>query len=197
MKKVSCEKQLHKEILKCQICKDFLPNLPKPILRFSKNSKIIIIGQAPGNVVHQKEVSFDDKSGDTLRKWMGVTREEFYNVDNFAIVPMGFCYPGKGKTGGDAPPRMECAPHWHHSIFELLKNVELVLLIGNYAIKYYLRDGKKKNLTETVRNFEDYLETHFPIVHPSPLNFRWHSKNEWFKQDVVPILRLREIINRE
>ena len=183
--------KLHTEISDCQICKEFLPNLPKPIVRFSKKSKIIIIGQAPGNVVHQKEVSFDDRSGDTLREWLGVSREEFYDTDNFAIIPMGFCYPGKGKTGGDAPPRKECAPQWHAKILSELENVELVILIGTYAINYYLKETKERNLTETVRNFEAYYETHFPIVHPSGLNFRWHAKNKWFKTDIVPILQLK------
>lgn len=188
---------LHKEILKCQICKEFLPNPPKPIVRFSEKSKIVIIGQAPGQKVHDKGLSFDDKSGEILREWLGVTKEEFYNIDNFAIIPMGFCYPGKGKTGGDAPPRKECAPQWHNLIFEKTNNIQLVVLIGTYAINYYLKDTKKKNLTETVRNFEEYYHAHFPIVHPSGLNFRWQVRNPWFKLDVVPILRLKvnEILN--
>ena len=182
---------LLKEISRCQVCKGCLPNAPKPIVRFNSNSKIVIIGQAPGNVVHRKELSFDDKSGDTLREWLGVSREEFYNLNNFAIVPMGFCFPGKAKSGGDAPPRKECAPHWHKRILDSLKNAELIIAIGSYAINYYLKETKKKNLTETVRNYEEYYETIFPLVNPSPLNFRWHKNNPWFKENVVPVLQLK------
>jgi len=183
--------QLLSEIKKCQICKGLLPYDPNPIIRFSEHSKIAIVGQAPGNVVHKSGLSFDDRSGDTLRDWLGVTKDEFYNVDNFAIIPMGFCFPGKAKSGGDAPPRKECAAAWHEEIFKQLTSIELVILVGSYGINYYLKENKKKNLTETVRNFEEYYESHFPIVHPSPLNFRWHAKNQWFKLDVVPILELK------
>lgn len=183
--------ELHKEILACQTCKDFLPNLPKPIVRFSPKSKIVIIGQAPGQKVHDSGVSFADQSGETLRDWLGVNEKQFLDVNNFAVVPMGFCFPGKGNTGGDAPPRKECAPQWHQLIMNQFENIQLVILIGTYAIDYYLEDSKKKNLTETVRNFETYYDKHFPIVHPSGLNYRWHSKNPWFKQEVVPILKLK------
>jgi len=189
---------LHRRIKACSICKDFLPNTPKPIFEFNSKSKILIIGQAPGRIVHEKEIPFDDKSGNTLRDWLCVTREEFYNPDNFAIVPMGFCYPGKGKTGGDAPPRKECAPQWHKEILGKLNNIKLIILVGAYAQNYYLKDTKKKNLTETVRNFEEYYDFYFPIVHPSPLNYRWHTKNKWFVEDVVPILqfKIKEILNK-
>ena len=190
---------LQKEIKACRICQDFLPNDPKPIFTFSERSKILIIGQAPGRVVHEREVSFDDKSGDTLREWLGVTREQFYNTDLFGIVPMGFCYPGKGKTGGDAPPRKECAPLWHTSILSTLKKVELILLIGTYAQNYYLKETKKKNLTETVGAFEEYLPLYFPIVHPSGLNYRWQAQNPWFKEHIVPILKMKvaSIVNSQ
>ena len=189
---------LHKEISKCQICKDLLPNPPRPVLQFSQKSKIALIGQAPGQKVHDSGLPFDDKSGDTLREWLGVTKEDFYNPDKFAIVPMGFCFPGKAKSGGDAPPRKECAPQWHQQIFDTLKNIELTILIGSYAIDYYLKNTKKQNLTETVRHFEEYYHTHFPIVHPSPLNYRWHAKNPWFKENVVPVLELsvKSILNK-
>ena len=179
------------EIKACQICKGLLPFDPKPIIRFNKNSKIAIIGQAPGNVVHKSGLSFDDRSGDTLREWLGVTKDEFYNPNNFAIIPMAFCFPGKAKSGGDAPPRKECAKAWHEEIFKELNSIELIILVGSFAINYYLKRTKKKNLTETVRHFEEYYQIHFPIVHPSPLNFRWHSKNQWFIENVVPVLQLR------
>ncbi len=187
----------HNNIKNCKICKDFLPNSPKPIIAFNSNSKIIIIGQAPGSVVHENEIPFDDRSGDTLREWLGVTQQEFYNTDNFAIVPMSFCYPGKGKTGGDAPPRKECAPEWHNQVMDHLKNVQLIVLIGKYAQDYYLGKSKERNLTETVMKVDNYLPKYFPIVHPSPLNFRWHIKNKWFVKDILPILqnRIREILN--
>lgn len=188
-----------KEIRACQICKEFLPNAPKPIFTFSEKSKILIIGQAPGRVVHDREISFDDKSGDTLREWLGVTREQFYNTDLFGIMPMAFCYPGKGKSGGDAPPRKECAPQWHEQILSTLKHVELVILIGTYAQDYYLKGIKKKNLTETVGAFEEYLPKFFPIVHPSGLNYRWQARNPWFKEQIVPILKLKvgSIVNSQ
>ena len=131
--------KLYKNINACNLCEDYLPNIPKPIFQFNKNSKILIIGQAPGRVVYEKEIPFDDKSGNTLRNWLGVSRDEFYNPDNFGIIPMGFCYPGKGKSGGDAPPRKECAPQWHKKIFSELKNVELIILVGSYAQNYYLK----------------------------------------------------------
>jgi uracil-DNA glycosylase len=190
---------LHNKIQNCVVCEKFLPDSPKPIVRFSEKSKIAIIGQAPGQKVHDSGVSFDDKSGDTLREWLGVTKEEFYNTDNFAIVPMGFCYPGKNKSGGDAPPRKECAPLWHAPILQQFANLKLVILVGTYAIDYYLVETKQKNLTETVRNFENYYDTHFPIVHPSGLNFRWHAKNPWFMENVIPVLQLkiREILDEQ
>lgn len=183
-------KTLQKEIRACQICKEFLPNAPKPIFAFTSKSKILIIGQAPGRVVHEREVPFDDKSGDSLRDWLGLTREEFYDPDLFAIVPMGFCFPGKGKSG-DLPPRKECAPQWHDQILDEMKNLELVILIGTYAQNYYLKKDKKKNLTETVGTFDEYLPKFFPIVHPSGLNFRWQARNSWFKEQIVPILKLK------
>lgn len=182
---------LYQEIKKCLTCEGFLPYAPKPIFQFSEKSKIVIIGQAPGQKVHDKGIPFDDKSGETLRDWLGVTREQFYNPDKFAIVPMGFCFPGKGKTGGDAPPRPECAPQWHGKVLSQFKDLQLIILIGTYAIDYYLKETKGRNLTETVSNFEKYYDTHFPIVHPSPLNFRWQAKNPWFKENVVPELQLK------
>lgn len=180
----------------CQICKDYLPNLPKPILSVSKNSKIILIGQAPWRKVHESLIPWDDRSGDTLRRWLWVTSDEFYNTDIFSIVPMGFCYPGRWVSG-DLPPRPECAPAWHQKIFDELPRVELIILIGEYAQNYYLDNPEGLNLTQRVRNYSQFWENYFPIVHPSPLNFRWQAKNPWFQKEVVPILaqRVRSIIN--
>ncbi len=182
-------RKLQEDIRSCQLCKDYLANSPKPIVTISDKSKILIVGHAPGRVVHEKGVSFDDKSGDTLRNLLGVTREEFYNPDLFAIVPMGFCYPGKGLSG-DLPPRKECAPFWHALILKELKNLEMIVLIGKYVQDYYLKENKKKNLTETVGAFEEYLPKFFPIVHPSGLSYRWQARNPWFNEQIVPILKM-------
>jgi uracil-DNA glycosylase len=133
--------------------------------------------------VHESGIPWDDKSGDNLRKWMDVNKETFYNPQKIAIIPMGFYFPGKGKSG-DLPPRKECAPLWHHPLLEKMKNVELTLLIGKYAQDYYLHE--KTSLTETVRNFKQCLPKYLVLPHPSPRNNIWQTKNEWFKQDVIP-----------
>lgn len=156
----------------------------------------MITGQAPGQKVHDAGIPFFDKSGETLRRWLGVTEEQFYNPSLFAIVPMGFCFPGKGKTG-DLPPRPECAPQWHEKILQQFKQLQLTLLIGTYAQDYYLKNNKD-NLTETVKNYTDFLPAYFPLVHPSPLNFRWQAKNPWFESEVVPVLqkKVKKIISK-
>ncbi|APG60750.1 uracil-DNA glycosylase family protein [Christiangramia salexigens] len=181
------------KIRDCRVCKDHLPKGPNPIVEASKKSKIVLISQAPGRIVHETGIAWNDQSGKKLREWLGVDEISFYDTDNFAILPMGFCYPGKAKTG-DAPPRKECAPLWHEEVWQEMKNVELKLLIGSYASNYYL--SKKENLTKKVQNFEDYLPEYWPIPHPSPVNRFWRSKNPWFEDDVVPALqsRIREII---
>ena len=161
-------------------------NIP-PILQVNSKAKVLIIGQAPGKKVEESLIPFNDKSGDTLISWMGIDRDTFYS-DKIAILPMDFYYPGKGKTG-DLPPRKFIANEYHESILNELKNIELTILIGKYSMDYYLKGQMKKNLTETVRCFDEYLPRYFPIVHPSPLNFRWQSKNPWFVQDVVPMLK--------
>lgn len=161
----------------------------RPVCTFSKTSKVIIIGQAPGTKVHASGIPWDDKSGENLRSWMALDNDVFYDEKQIAIVPMGFCYPGKGKTG-DLPPRKECAPLWHESIMDSIKDVKLVLLIGKYAQDYYLQKAAKKNLTETVRHFNDYLPRYFVLPHPSPRNNIWMKKNEWFKKEVLPTLKL-------
>ncbi len=180
-------KKLLAEIRNCQECAAHLPLGPNPVLTAAKNSKIIIIGQAPGTKVHKSGIPWDDQSGKKLREWLGVDNDTFYNTENFAIVPMGFCYPGKGKTG-DLPPKKECAPLWHSKVFDHLKETKLILLIGSYATNYYLpKDGR--NLTQRVENFEDYLPEFWPLPHPSPTNRFWRAKNPWFEQSVVSILQ--------
>ena len=179
---------LLKEISKCTICKPFLSNGCRPVLNAHPSSKIIIIGQAPGIKVHQSGIPWQDKSGDNLREWLNVTEDEFYDPEKFAIIPMGFCYPGKGKTG-DLPPRPECAPLWHPPLLSGLNNVKLTLLIGQYAQKYYLGKNSKSNLTETVRHFNEYLPQYFPLPHPSPRNNIWEKKNPWFERENIPLLQ--------
>jgi uracil-DNA glycosylase family 4 len=180
--------KLKDTIADCIICANFLPNRPRPIVQFSSKSKLLIIAQAPGQKAHDKGIPFDDLSGENLRTWLGVSREQFYNPELFAIMPMGFCFPGKGKSG-DLPPRKECAPQWHNKIMEQMKNLELIILVGKYAQEYYLKDNPYKNLTETVISYQEFLPKYFPLVHPSPLNFRWHGKNKWFLESITPELK--------
>lgn len=156
----------------------------KPVLQVSSLAKIALIGQAPGSHVQRSLIPFDDASGKTLRSWLGISKEVFYSPE-IAIVPMDFYYPGKAKTG-DLPPRKEMAKY-HASLFEQMPNVQLTILIGQYAQKYYLHD--QQSLTNRVLHYQQYLPKYFPIVHPSPLNFRWQKKNPWFLQEVVPALQ--------
>jgi len=188
-------KKLLSEIKECTICKDYLDLGPRPVVKGHPDSKVVIIGQAPGTKVHASGIPWDDASGKELRRWMDISNEAFYNEQNIAIVPMGFCYPGKGKSG-DLPPRPECAPKWHEPVLSQMPNVKLVLLIGMYAQKYYLGKTAQRTLTETVRNYEAYLPNYLPLPHPSPRNRIWMKKNEWFEIDIVPILqqRIREIL---
>lgn len=178
------------EIRKCTACKDFLPNEPKPIIQASTSSKIIIIGQAPGQKVQKSGIPWDDASGENLRSWLGVNKSVFYNDKIFALVPMGFCYPGTG-TSGDLPPRKECAELWHKQVMNQLKNVQLTLLIGQYSQNYYLGATAKKNLTETARSYKEYLPTYLPLPHPSPRNNIWQKKNSWFADKLIPLLQER------
>lgn len=158
-----------------------------PIYQVSEEAKILIIGQAPGAKVEENGIPFMDKSGEKLRDWMGVDEATFYSK-RIAIMPMDFYFPGRGKTG-DLPPRKFIAEDYHEKMLALMPKIKLTILIGEYAIKNYLKDTKKENLTGTVRCFQEYLPKYFPIVHPSPLNFRWQAKNPWFEKDVVPMLR--------
>ncbi|WP_027421196.1 uracil-DNA glycosylase family protein [Crocinitomix catalasitica] len=177
-----------KEIRKCQICSDKLPHPPRPVLSISSHSIIIIIGQAPGAVVHRTGKPWDDKSGERLRKWLNVDNDSFYNTSNFGILPMGFCYPGKGKSG-DLPPRKECTSAWHELIISQLNNTALVLLIGSYAQDYYLKHLPKQNLTSRVKAYKNYLPDYFVLPHPSPRNGIWLKKNDWFEKEVIPELQ--------
>lgn len=180
--------QLLKEIKNCQLCKNHLPFGCNPVFTAHTESKIIVIGQAPGRVVHNTGIPWNDKSGDNLRNWMGIDKSIFYDVAKISLIPMGFCYPGTGKSG-DFPPKKECAPQWHQALFDYMPQVELVLLVGQYAQNYYLNKQMKTNLTETVKYYKCYLPNYFPLPHPSPRNNIWQAKNEWFKRDVLPELK--------
>lgn len=174
------------DIRECAQCADSLPLGPRPIVRASHSSRVLIIGQAPGTRVHASGIPWDDPSGDRLRDWMGVDKQQFYNEQLFAIVPMGFCYPGKGKSG-DLPPRPECAPLWHKKVLAHLPAVELTLLIGQYAQQYYLQDNFK-TLTERVKHWRDATPGYLPLPHPSPRNQLWLKKNPWYATEVVPFI---------
>jgi len=178
------------EIRACTHCAEELPLSPNPIVTAIVETKIALISQAPGRAAHLSNTAWDDPSGRRLREWLAVTDKEFFNPINFGVIPMGFCYPGKGKSG-DLPPRKECAPLWHKNLLDVLPNIKLTLLIGGYAQKYYLGKTRKQNLTKTVNAFQEYLPEFFPLVHPSPLNTHWLQKNKWFESDVLPELRQR------
>ncbi len=183
-------KLLLEQIRKCNICAAHLPHGVNPVLQVSADARLVIIGQAPGSKVHQSGIPWDDASGKQLRNWLGIDEEIFYNPQKVALIPMGFCYPGKGKSG-DLPPRQECAPQWHKSLLTNMKSVELVILIGQYAQAYYLQEDNKTNLTETVKAFYGYLPKYFPLPHPSPRNRFWLTKNLWFAEEVLPVLQDR------
>ena len=181
--------QLLAQVRACQLCQAHLPLGPRPVVQMAPQARIMIIGQAPGTRVHATGIPWNDPSGDTLRSWLQVSREQFYDPELFAIMPMGFCYPGRGKSG-DLPPRPECAPTWHQQLLEQLPNIELTLLIGQYAQRYYLKK-RYRTLTETVYHWLDVGPALFPLPHPSPRNRYWLSKNPWFEQETVPALRRR------
>ena len=167
----------------------------KPLFSAPRSAKILIVGQAPGIKAQESRLFWNDQSGDNLRAWMGVERDFFYQSDLFAVVPMDYYYPGKGKSG-DLPPRKGFAEKWHAETLALMPDIELIILVGKYAQDYYLKNTKEKNLTETVKAYKEYLPKMFPLVHPSPLNRRWMAKNPWFEEDVLPEFkkRVQEII---
>ena len=164
-----------------------LPRDPRPVLKASASARLLIIGQAPGLAVHESGIPWNDPSGDRLRQWLGLDRDVFYDENKVAIVPMGFCYPGKGRSG-DLPPRRECAPRWHDSLLEFMSDIRLTLLVGQYAQRYYL-DSTFRTLTETVTTWRDHLPEYFVLPHPSPRNQIWLKKNPWFEKEVVAELR--------
>jgi uracil-DNA glycosylase len=181
---------IHREIESCSVCADYLPHGPRPVVQASATARLLIIGQAPGRRVHETGIPWNDASGTQLRIWLGMTSDEFYDAGRVAIMPMGFCYPGKGKSG-DLPPRPECAPAWHSRLLALMPEIRLILLVGSYAQHHYLHLAKGATLTETVARYADYLPRYFPLPHPSPRNRFWQSRNPWFERQVVPELRKR------
>jgi len=182
---------LLQSIRACQACAAHLPLGPRPTLRASIGAKVLLIGQAPGTRVHQTGIPWNDPSGVRLRAWLQVAEDAFYDESCFAIVPMGFCYPGRQSSGGDNPPRPECAPLWHDAIRQRLPDVRLTLLIGSYAQAYYLAKRRKATMGETVRAWAEYQPDFFPLPHPSWRTIGWQKRNPWFEMDVLPALRAR------
>ncbi|NDK57168.1 uracil-DNA glycosylase family protein [Pontibacter fetidus] len=180
--------ELLQQIRACRICEEHLALGPRPVLRASASARLLIVGQAPGTKVHASGKPWDDQSGKRLRHWLGLEPEVFYDESKVAIVPMGFCYPGKGKSG-DLPPRPECALHWHQQLLALLPNIALTLLVGKYAQDYFLGDKAATTLTQTVANWREYLPDYMPMPHPSPRNQFWVKHNPWFELEAVPVLR--------
>lgn len=178
------------EIRACRLCADDLPLGPRPIVQASSRARLLIVGQAPGTAVHRTGMPFNDPSGDRLRDWLGIDRTVFYDPARIAILPIGLCYPGKGR-GGDLPPMPRCAPHWHPKLHPLLPNLSLTLLIGRYAQGYYLGQKQSDTLSATVQRWQEFLPDFFPTPHPSPRNQRWLRNHPWFEADLVPELRKR------
>jgi len=174
----------------CRACEAHLPLGPRPVLRAGATARILVVGQAPGVRVHNTGIPWDDPSGDRLRAWMGVAKDVFYDESRIAIIPMGYCYPGRGN-GGDMPPRRECATLWLDQLLARLPRIELTLLIGQYAQRHFLGTRRKRSLTETVKGWEEYAPDHFPLPHPSPRNQPWFQRHPWFEQGLVPELGAR------
>jgi uracil-DNA glycosylase len=181
---------LHREIAACRACAAHLPHGPRPVVQFSATSRLAIIGQAPGSKVHASGVPWDDASGDRLRDWTGLTREEMYDPACIALVPMGFCYPGKA-SGGDQPPRRECAPLWHQRIWRTMPDLRLTLLVGTYAQAAYLPATKGMTLAERVGRYAEFLPRFLPLPHPAWRSTLFMRANPWFEAEVVPALRER------
>lgn len=179
---------LLRDIRACTICAPVLPHAPRPVLAASEHSRILIIGQAPGARVHASGVPWSDASGARLRTWLGVDDATFYDDTKFALVPMGFCFPGRGASG-DLPPRPECAARWHGDLLAQMRSVRLTVLIGQYALRFALGNAPGTTLTETLLRWRDFSPKMIPLPHPSPRNIAWFKRNAWFEADVLPTLR--------
>ena len=176
------------DVRACRACAGALPHAPRPVLQASPSARVLIIGQAPGSKVHASGVPWDDDSGDRLRDWTGLPREAFYDPARVAIVPMGFCYPGKGRSG-DLPPRKECAPLWHERLLAGMPEVRLTLLVGQYAHKAYLPRELRGSLTEAVRRYAEAPDGVIPLPHPAWRSHLWMQRHPWFEAQVLPVLR--------
>ncbi len=178
------------EVRACRVCEADLPLGPRPVLRASSGARLLIVGQAPGTRVHATGIPWNDPSGDRLREWLGLDRTRFYDERRIAIIPMGFCYPGRGPSG-DLPPRPECARLWWRALLAELPAIELTLLVGRYAHAYHLGARAGPTVSATVRAWREYLPRHLPMPHPSPRNRRWLAEHPWFEAEVLPWLRRR------
>jgi uracil-DNA glycosylase len=174
----------------CRACEKHLPLGPRPVLQVGETARLLLVGQAPGLRVHTTGIPWQDKSGERLRAWMGLEAETFYDASRIAIIPMGYCYPGRGKSG-DLPPRRECAALWLEHLQAKLPNIELTLLIGLYAQRHFLGNRRKRSLTETVKAWREFAPQYFPLPHPSPRNTPWFTYNPWFEHELLPALRER------
>ena len=179
------------EVRRCRLCAEHLPLGPRPVLRATTTSRLLIVGQAPGTKVHETGIPWNDASGARLRDWLQLARETFYDESRVAIVPMGFCYPGRDAKGGDKPPRPECAPTWHPRLMEALPNIALTLLVGSYAQARYLPETRKMTMTARVAAWRDFGPGTIPLPHPSWRNTAWLKRNPWFESDLLPELRAR------
>lgn len=178
------------EVRACTLCAAYLPLGPRPVLQANASARILIASQAPGTKVHATGIPFNDVSGDRLRTWLGISRDVFYDATQMAIVPMGFCYPGKGASG-DLPPRPECAPTWRKAVLSELPNIQLTIVVGRYALDYHLPDFKRASVTEVVQAWRQHWPGVVPLPHPSPRNIAWFQRNPWFETELLPVLRAR------
>jgi uracil-DNA glycosylase len=182
---------LLREIRACRVCAAHLPLGPRPVLRAKASARLLIVGQAPGTKVHETGIPWNDRSGDRLRDWLQLDRGTFYDESRIAVVPIGFCYPGVDAHGGDLPPRKECAPLWHARVLALMPRLELALLVGAYAQKYYLGNRRAAGMTETVQAWRAHAPRFVPLPHPSWRNTAWLKRNPWFETELLPDLRQR------
>jgi uracil-DNA glycosylase len=183
--------RLRAEIRGCTLCAPHLPLGPRPLVRGRPTARLLIVSQAPGQKAHQSGLSFADASGDRLRAWLALDRASFYDETRVAIMPLGFCYPGRDPRGGDRPPRRECAPLWHAALRRLLPEVGLTLLVGSYAIRYYLPQTRARPVGEAIARWRDFLPEFFPLPHPSWRVGLWLRRHSWFEAEVLPELRAR------
>ena len=189
--------RLVEEIRSCTLCAAHLPSGPRPVIQADPRARILVVGQAPGTAVHKTGIPFNDPSGDRLRRWMGIHRETFYDPEQVALVPMGFCYPGKGK-GGDLPPRPECAPAWRNQLLGQLDKIELTIVMGRYALDWHLQTTAKQTLGDIVADWAQYWPQAIPLPHPSPRNTQWLKNHPWVEADIIPKLqqRIRTLLNK-